>query len=105
MILNEPVLQRARIDAPSPAPPSARRRSTHACSDEAALRAVVERHREAVVRQHGLRDRRDLGKHLADVEHARQHPQQLLDAQVRDAREVDRRSQSASSSANGAVRS
>ncbi len=38
--------------------------------DERAV-AVVQRHRQPVVRQHGLDDGRDLRKHLPDVEHGR----------------------------------
>ena len=39
---------------------------------------IVQRHREAVVRQEALHDRRDFGKHLADVEDRPHRVQQFL---------------------------
>ena len=40
--------------------------------------AVVQRHRQPVVRDHGLDDRGDLREDLPDVEHRPQEPEQLL---------------------------
>jgi hypothetical protein len=91
--LEEPVHQSRRIHARRAhrrRPIVVRRR----VQDEAALLAVMERHGEAVVRQDRLRDLRDPREDVPDVEHARQHPQQLLRRlEVRLARPVHRCSQ------------
>jgi hypothetical protein len=47
------------------------------CMSDAGL-AVMERHRQAIVRQHLVGNRRDLREYLPDIEYGAERPQQLL---------------------------